>query len=231
MIASAASPAMIWRPDLVFIFCRLFQWGFFRREFLWAEGNAGSEGIGNGFELAQLGMSEIGAGFGSGGAFARYLNHSDYFFLDHHGHAHDFLDGFAADQFRRDRHRLEYGSVRHDGKVVDDLGAFFAHGARGQRIGAREWNLAYGAQVFGNDEAKESLVGGKAEDRDLVGLHGKIFTDQVGRAHDVIRLAGRAFASDLLAQLSQFTDVFAWHLSRWIPPGRSVTQGVEGSGE
>src|SRR5580698_4020543 len=68
-----------------------------KRELLLAEErDARRQGIGDQFQLAQLGMREIRAGVGGGLAFARNLDHGGDFAFLQYRRAHNFLDGFAA---------------------------------------------------------------------------------------------------------------------------------------
>ena len=72
------------------------------------ERDARRQGIGDQFQLTQLGVREIRSGIGGRLAFARNLNHGgDFAFLQDRC-AHDFLDGFAALVFG-DGHGFEYG--------------------------------------------------------------------------------------------------------------------------
>src|SRR5271155_2853648 len=156
-------------------------------------------------------MREIGSGVGGGLAFARNLDHGGDFAFLQNRRAHDFLDGFAALVFG-DGHGFKDGRVRDHREMIDYFGAFFAHGARGQGIGAGQWDLAHLPKLFGDHEAQKAVVLGDYQDRDFMRLHREILTDHVHDAVESYELAVRALADNFAHPLFEVADGFDGHV-------------------
>lgn len=175
-----------------------------------AEHDAGRERVGNRLELAKLGMSEIGTGFGESFPLPRDLNHSDHVLSQHDRRAHDFLDRIAA-HFVGDRHGFENGGVRHHCEVIHQLGPLFANRTSRKRIRARERNLADDAKAIGREESQRALVGCQSENGDLMRLHAEILADQIDGAVKTNGLPIAFGTSEVVRPLLNLADVIAGH--------------------
>src|SRR5579862_7716513 len=151
-------------------------WKSRRRSILIAQQNAGGEGVGNGFQFAELGMGEVSSGVGKSLALPGDLDDSDGARAQQNRGAHYFLDGRSAlllvngDAFKD-------GSVRNHREMVDDFAAFFAEGSGGEGVVAGERNLADGSQSVRSQKAKRALVRSKSQDGDFMCLDVKILGD------------------------------------------------------
>lgn len=111
-----------------------------------------SEGLAERKDLSESVGGEIGAGRFHVGAFATDLYHADDAIAAENRRADNFLDDFRG--FGGEFNALEYAGVPNGGEMIDDFGAAFAGGARGERGFAGEGDEADILEHFWNDEVQ-----------------------------------------------------------------------------
>ena len=149
-------------------------------------------------------VGEIGAGRFHVGAFATDLYHADDAIAAENLRADNFLDDFRG--FGGEFNALENAGVPNGGEIIDDFGAAFAGGARGERGFAGEGNEADILEHFWNDEVQMPPAMGDAEDSHFIGANRKRLGDAFRNRDERNLPLIAGFGLQRVGETSQFSD-------------------------
>ena len=172
-----------------------------------------AEGCAEGENFGEVVGGEMRAGGSVVGPFAADLDDADDAIAGKNGGADNSLNELGV--FGGGLDAFKDAGVFHGGKIVDDFGAGFASGARGESGLAGEGNEADVFQGFRHDEKEMTPTVGDAQYGDLVRTDRQAFCDALGHGSEGYLGGGRGLtAADSVRETLEFQDETHFYCSQ-----------------